>query len=173
MNAADLVLTPKGVRFFGRVFPCSIGRGGVTQDKREGDGATPAGRHKITGILYRADRISHSHVPFAAQAIGPRDLWCDDPSHPDYNHAVRAPFPASHETLRRADPLYDLILTTDWNWPNAVPGKGSAIFLHTWRQPGYPTAGCVAFSRSDLLWITNHLTPTSTLIVPSSPVFTR
>jgi len=165
MNSADLVLTPMGVRFRGRLFPCSIGRGGVSADKREGDGATPVGRHRITGVWYRADRLSSLGLPHASRPIGPRDLWCDDLAHAEYNQAVRAPFGASHETLRRADPLYDLVLTTDWNWPEATPGRGSAIFLHTWRQPGYPTAGCVAFSRANLLWITRRLSTHSALIV--------
>lgn len=165
MNAADLVLTPMGVRFRGRMFPCSIGRGGVSAQKREGDGATPVGQHRIVSILYRADRIPATALPLWAQPIGPRDLWCDDPTHPAYNHQTRAPFKASHEALRRADPLYDVVLTTDWNWPKAQPGKGSAIFLHTWRSPGYPTAGCVAFSRADLLWIANSLAVSSKVIV--------
>ena len=45
------------------------------------------------------------------------------------------------------------MLTTDWNWPLAVPSAGSAIFIHTWRRPGAPTAGCLALSRADLLWL--------------------
>ena len=46
--------------------------------------------------------------------------------------------------------LYDLILLTDWNWPYAVKGRGSAIFIHQWRRPGFPTEGCVALRRADL-----------------------
>jgi hypothetical protein len=42
-RARDMVLTPMGLRFAGRTFPCSIGRGGIHSDKREGDGATPRG----------------------------------------------------------------------------------------------------------------------------------
>lgn len=66
---------------------------------------------------------------------------------------VRAPFAPSHERLRRADPLYDIVLITDYNWPRAERGRGSAIFLHLWRGPRYPTAGCVAFRPADLVWI--------------------
>lgn len=165
MSLGDLVLTPMGVRFMGRQFPCSIGRGGIRTDKREGDGATPAGVHRIVGMLYRADRIS-APAPWA-EPVGPADLWCDAPDQPDYNHAVRAPFAASHERLRRADPLYDLVLVTDWNWPAAQPGRGSAIFIHQWRRPHYPTEGCVAFSRRDLLWIAARIRPGTRLIVPA------
>lgn len=58
MNRADLVLTRQGIRYAGRLFPCAVGKGGITTDKREGDGATPAGIHQITGLYYRADRLS-------------------------------------------------------------------------------------------------------------------
>ena len=78
---------------------------------------------------------------------------------------VRTPYPYSHEVLRRADPLYDLVLITDWNWPQAQKGRGSCIFIHQWRRPGYPTEGCVAFRRDHLLWIAQRLTYESRLIV--------
>ena len=165
MTPADLVVTPTGCRFLGRRFACTIGRGGVVDAdrKREGDGATPRGVHRIVGMLYRPDRIAPP-VDWAVPIL-PGDLWSDGVDDPDYNHMVRAPHPFSHEALRRADPLYDLVLITDWNWPHAKAGRGSAIFLHRWRRPGYPTAGCVAFAPQDLLWIARRLRPKTRLIV--------
>ncbi|WP_171132223.1 L,D-transpeptidase family protein [Ruegeria sp. HKCCA6707] len=164
MSPADLVLTPKGVRFLGRMFPCSIGKGGLSNEKREGDGATPIGVLHIVGMLYRPDRLAQ---PTSwAKPIGPGDFWSDDSRDVAYNHWVRAPYPHSHEKLRRADPLYDLVLLTDWNWPNAVPGCGSAIFLHQWRRRGYPTEGCLAFRRNHLRWIARHVSPGTRVIVP-------
>ncbi|KIT16714.1 L,D-transpeptidase family protein [Jannaschia aquimarina] len=151
MTPDDLVVTPTGLRFGGRRIPCTIGRGGIRADKREGDGATPRGVHRIVGMLYRPDRMARP-APWALP-IGPRDLWCDDPAHPDYNLMTGAPFDASAERLRRADPLYDLVILTDWNWPFAQKGRGSAIFLHRWRRPGCPTEGCVAMAPEDLRWI--------------------
>ncbi|WP_298438383.1 L,D-transpeptidase family protein [uncultured Jannaschia sp.] len=163
MGPADLVVRPGGVRFAGVTFPCSLGRGGIRADKREGDGATPAGVHRIVGMLWRADRMAR---PAGwAVPIGPRDLWCDDAGHPAYNRPVRAPFARSAERLRRADPLYDLVLLTDWNWPAARPGQGSAIFLHRWRRPGAPTEGCVAFDPADLAWIARRVVPGTRVIV--------
>nr|WP_217354663.1 L,D-transpeptidase family protein [Ruegeria atlantica] len=159
-----MVLTPRGVRFAGQVFPCSIGKGGLTDDKREGDGATPVGVHHIVGMLFRPDRLT---APASwAIPIGPGDLWSDDSGDSQYNQMVSAPYAPSHEKLRRADPLYDLVLITDWNWPNSVPGRGSAIFLHQWRRPGYPTEGCVAFRRDHLHWLARRLSPGSRLIIP-------
>lgn len=165
MTPSDLVVSRWGTRFMGRSFPSSIGRGGIVPpaQKREGDGATPSGIHRIVGMLYRPDRIT---APADwALPIGPPDLWSDAPDDPDYNLMVRAPYASSHERLRRADPQYDLVLITDWNWPHAIPGKGSAIFVHTWRSPRRPTAGCVAFARADLFWIAPRITHQTRLIV--------
>lgn len=168
MSPDDLVLTPTGLRFGGRVLPCTVGRGGVVAAaaKREGDGGTPSGQHRITGLLYRPDRLA-APAPWAVP-IGPGDLWSDDSRDPDYNHAVRTPHGFSHEALRRADRLYDLVLLTDWNWPLSVPGRGSAIFLHRWRRPCHPTAGCIAFSPADLLWLARRAAPGTRLIVPEA-----
>ena len=160
-----MVVSPTGLRFMGRRFPCVIGRGGLRQLKREGDSATPIGVHRVVGMLYRADRIA-TPGPWAAP-IGPRDLWCDAPDHADYNRLVQAPFSASHEQLRRSDALYDLVLVLDWNWPDAVPGLGSAIFMHQWRRAGFPTEGCIALRRDHLRWIASCVTPGVRLIVPS------
>ena len=161
-SPADLVLTRRGLRFMGRHLPCSIGRGGIRADKREGDGATPVGEHRITGMLYRPDRLP-APQPWA-EPIRPGDLWSDASGDPDYNSHVRPPSPASFETLRRADPLYDIVLVTDWNG-DGRPNAGSAIFLHQRRRAGYPTEGCVAFARADLIWLAQRVTPGARLIV--------
>lgn len=163
MTPGDLVLSPLGLLFRGRRYPCTIGRGGLSPAKREGDGVTPVGCHRITAMLYRPDRMAPP-APWA-RPIGPRDLWSDDPGLPDYNECVRAPYPGSHEVMRRADPLYDLVLVTNWNRPGAIPGRGSCIFVHQWRRPGYPTAGCVALRRDHLRRIARALSPGARLIV--------
>ncbi len=162
-----LSVTRWGARLSARRFPCAIGRGGITRSKREGDGATPAGRLAVTGLLYRPDRVARAQVPRWAQPIGPFDIWSDDPEDPDYNHLVNGGYPRgfSAERLARPDPLYDLVLLTNWNWPDAVAGRGSAIFLHSWRKPRHPTEGCVAFARRDLLWLSHRLAPGAAVYV--------
>ena len=164
-SRGDMVVTRWGARFMGRCFPVAIGRGGMTCDKREGDGATPAGVWRLMQGGYRADRGTRPKVPFRMRRIGPRDLWSDDPAAPAYNHPVRAPYAPSHERLARSDGLYDIFLVTDWNWPQAVPGRGSAIFVHVWRGPRKPTAGCLAFRKDHLAWILARWTPQSRIIV--------
>jgi L,D-peptidoglycan transpeptidase YkuD (ErfK/YbiS/YcfS/YnhG family) len=164
MTPSDMVLTPMGLRFRGVTYPCTVGRSGVTLNKREGDGATPAGVHRIVGCLYRPDRMSRPCD--WALPIRPGDIWSDDPRHEDYNLMVRVPYPWSAERLFRGDRLYDLVLLTDWNWPYAERGRGSAIFLHRWRAPGRPTEGCIALSPGHLRRIVTKIGYDTRLVVP-------
>lgn len=163
MTPDDLVLTPRGVRFRARWFPCVIGNSGITATKREGDGATPVGIHHIVGSLYRPDRVTPPNA--WSRPLEPRDCWSDDSSDPEYNQLVKAPHHFGHERLRRGDHLYDIILLTDWNWPNSRSGLGSAIFLHRWRRPGFPTEGCIAFRMDHLAWIAKRALPGTRLII--------
>jgi len=162
----DLVVTRWGARFLGRHMPCAIGRGSVTGAKREGDGGTPAGTWRLAMGGWRPDRMVPPASAIPLMPVGPADIWSDDPADPDYNQWLTArAHPFSHERLRRADPLYDLVLMSDWNWPEATPGRGSAIFVHAWRKPRHPTAGCIAFRPDHLRWIAARWTPRSRVIV--------
>ena len=153
----------------GRRFRCALGRAGVSASKREGDGATPAGRLPLRRLLYRADRVTLPPTRLAATALAPEDGWCDDPDHPNYNRQVRLPHPARCEDLWRADGLYDLIAVLGYNDAPIVPGRGSAIFLHVAR-PGYaPTEGCVALALGDLRAILAELGAEDAVAVLPAP----
>ncbi|MDE0308036.1 MAG: L,D-transpeptidase family protein [Albidovulum sp.] len=161
-----IVVTTQGARFLGRKFPCSIGRGGVRSEKREGDGATPAGEFALGGILYRPDRIPRNLLPRLARPIGLNWIWSDDPGDPAYNSLVANGFdyPFGHEFMRRADRQYDLVVPVGYN-ECRIPGGGSAIFLHVWRKPRHPTAGCVAFALRDLIWIAGKVRPDTRIAI--------
>ncbi|SEV90117.1 L,D-transpeptidase catalytic domain [Aliiroseovarius sediminilitoris] len=162
----DMVVSRWDARFMGRRFRVSIGRGGMTDNKREGDMATPRGKWRIVGGYFRADRIAPPDTLLDLHPTNPRDIWSDDPADAAYNHPLRATnHPFSHEKLRMTARLYDVVLISDWNWPDAQPGKGSAIFIHQWRKPRHPTAGCLAFAPQDLRWILSHWTQHSRIIV--------
>lgn len=145
------VVAPDGLFRFGReALRCALGRGGVRADKREGDGATPVGDLPLRRVLYRADRVAAPSCRVPLEPLSPDDGWCDDPSHPDYNLAVRLPHPARHERMWRDDALYDIVGVLGWNDAPVERGRGSAIFLHLARPDYAPTEGCVALAERDL-----------------------
>jgi L,D-peptidoglycan transpeptidase YkuD (ErfK/YbiS/YcfS/YnhG family) len=157
----DLVVTAWSARFRGRRIPVAVGRGGIAVKRAEGDGVTPRGIHRLEAVLHRPDRVALG----SGGVIGPAAGWSDDPEDPAYNRPVRRPHPFSHEALRRADRQYDLVAVTDWNRAPVRAGAGSAIFLHVWRGARHPTAGCIAFSRTDLEWILRHWTGRSRIVI--------
>jgi L,D-peptidoglycan transpeptidase YkuD (ErfK/YbiS/YcfS/YnhG family) len=144
-------VTPAGILTIGtETFRVALGRGGIRLDKREGDGATPAGLLPVRAVLYRPDRLSAPQSAVSTKPLDPSDGWCDDPGHPGYNRLVRLPISASAEALWRDDTVYDIIGVLGWNDDPVDPGRGSAIFLHVARPDFGPTEGCVALALDDL-----------------------
>ncbi len=136
----------------GRWVRCALGKGGVTAatDKREGDGASPAGTWPLRRVLYRPDRGGPPATRLPARALTADDGWCEAPRDRNYNRLVALPHGADAERLWREDRLYDLIVVLGHNDAPVVAGAGSAIFLHLARPDFGPTRGCVALARPDL-----------------------
>lgn len=149
----------------GRVFPCALGRGGISARKREGDGATPLARMRLISGYYRREKLLFRKSRLALRQIGPRDGWCDAPADRNYNRPVTLPYPASSEAMMRPDRLYDCCIVLDWNLSPRLRGGGSAIFFHIAR-PGYrPTEGCVAVSMRTMTLMLPYLSPNTVLVV--------
>jgi len=160
----EILVSPSGLLSWrGRRGRCALGRSGVSDDKREGDGATPRGSFALRRLLYRPDRLA---VPATALPVAPlhrRDGWCDDPADRNYNRQVALPYPGRCEALWRDDRVYDLIVVLGYNDDPVVPGRGSAIFLHLARPDYAATEGCVAVARADLLAMLREAGATSRL----------
>jgi L,D-peptidoglycan transpeptidase YkuD (ErfK/YbiS/YcfS/YnhG family) len=162
----DLLVSSDGTACFaGRVFRCALGRSGVSDAKREGDGATPIGAWPLRRLLYRPDRLASPATGLPTTPIGPADGWCDAPGDKNYNLPVILPYPASAEALWRDDAVYDLIVPLGYNDGPILPGQGSAIFLHLARDQYRPTEGCVALAQADLLAYLAVVTTQSRVIV--------
>lgn len=148
---ARLVVAGGWLRFGASSVRCAVGRGGVRADKREGDGATPAGVFPLREVLYRADRVGRPATSLPATPIAADDGWSDDPADPAYNRRTTTASRFGHERLWREDRLYDVLAVIGANDAPAVPGRGSAIFLHVARPDYAGTDGCVALALADLL----------------------
>lgn len=164
-TSMNLILDKGKLSWNNKEFPCSWGKGGIKDDKREGDGATPVGTFPFRYGFYRADRIQKPETCLPLRAITQDDGWCDDVYDHRYNQYLPFPFGGSHEKLWREDNVYDLILVIGHNDAPVVRGKGSAIFVHLRRPEGTPTEGCVALELPDLLQVLKECTPQSALVV--------
>jgi L,D-peptidoglycan transpeptidase YkuD (ErfK/YbiS/YcfS/YnhG family) len=128
------------------VLPCALGRSGVVRNKREGDGASPAGRWPLLYFYLRAP--APLRLPW--RRTRPHDLWCDDPRSFLYNKPLRAPSRLGHEEMWRKDGLYNAVGVMDYNLRPRLRGRGSAIFFHIATVDLSPTAGCVALRARDM-----------------------
>ena len=165
MAYADLTYTNGMLSWPAGSARAACGKGGVREDKREGDHASPAGTFPLISAFYRPDRLAAPQTALPLTALKPEDGWVDDPADPRYNTLVTLPYPASHEELWRADGLYDLIVVIGYNTAPVVPGKGSAIFLHV-AQPDFSgTEGCIAVAREVLAPLLGLLGPGSKITI--------
>jgi L,D-peptidoglycan transpeptidase YkuD (ErfK/YbiS/YcfS/YnhG family) len=150
------------LRFNGLAYPCAVGRSGILQPKFEGDGGTPAGAFALREIRYRPDRMSAPKSGLPVYKATPTDGWCDDPEDPAYNRIVHMPYQTDAETMWRDDSLYDVLAVIGYNDAPAIPGAGSAVFLHVARQLADglgPTSGCVSMEIENLLTVLARCAP--------------
>ena len=150
--------------FAGQTYACMVGHVGVTTDKWESDGCTPAGRFHLREMRYRPD-IFPKGAPstglphFAAHET---DGWCDDPSDPNYNRLITQPYQYDFEQMWRSDHVYDLLAVIGYNDSPVQVGRGSAIFLHVMRPASDDhqwTAGCVSLELPNLEAVLAACTP--------------
>lgn len=141
--------------------PAKIGRNGVAPvgEKREKDGHSPQGEFAL-GFLFGPDAEAPEGIRLAYRQVTQNDYWIDEGEDPRYNKWYSGEKPdVSHESLILNDQRYDLCLTTMYNEHPTTASKGSAIFLHIWKEPGYKTSGCVALSRENVLKILHWFDP--------------
>ncbi len=148
-----------------RALKVAIGRAGIKADKREGDGATPAGRYRLVRLWWRADRMPRPRTLLPARPITSADGWCEDPSDRRYNRPIRMREGAPGDRLRRADALYDIVIEIDHNQRPRVAGRGSAVFIHVARADMTPTAGCISMPAGTLRRLLARLGPGTTITI--------
>lgn len=139
-----------------------VGRSGIVQgeDKREGDGGTPSGVHRVELAFGYEDKLATGIAYRQATAA---DWWIDEPKSPSYNRWVTGKPAVSAEAMRRDDDQYEVGCVLEWNTKQPVPGRGSAIFFHVWKSADEATSGCVAVSEQDaralLAWLDRSRAP--------------
>lgn len=167
-----------------KTYPCIIGKNGITVDKQEGDGATPAGSFLVREIFYRPDKLSKTDISriialrakgLSVHALTIDDGWSDDVRSAHYNQWIsireylKTPtVPSlSYEKLWRKDAVYNIIVVLGFNDEPVVKGKGSAIFMHLQREVPRSTVGCVALALPDLLDMLAAMTVQTRVDIPA------
>ncbi len=132
-------------------FRCSIGKGGSTINKKEGDQKTPKGTYQIENLYFRKDRIQKPTTSLKCIEINDNMGWCDDVNFPNkYNKLIKVDKKFKYEKLKRKDNKYDLLIPIKYNFIRPVVGKGSCIFIHLTKDYK-PTAGCISLIKKDFL----------------------
>jgi D-alanyl-D-alanine dipeptidase len=169
----------------GRVVPVVLGKkglgwglglvpaGGAVPQKKEGDNKVPAGVFRLGPAFGYAPAdaarwIKLKYMPLTAQTEG-----IDDPGSRYYNRLVERSQVAqvdwrSSEQMRRKDDLYKWGMVVDHNHA-AVPGAGSCIFIHIWRNSSAATVGCTAMPEPDLVNLLKWLDPAAHPILVQLP----
>jgi len=132
-------------------FRCSLGKNGIGNKKKEGDGRTPRGTFKLTKLFYREDKIKNIRGKIKRVKIKKNMGWCDDPKSRFYNKLVKLPCKFSYEKLYRKDNIYNIVVVLDYNLNPIIKNKGSAIFIHVEKKNYKTTQGCLGLKQNDLI----------------------
>ena len=132
---------------------CSIGKSGITNNKIEGDFATPKGIFKLGKLYFRKDRIKLPACRIRKKIIKKNMGWCDDFRSKKYNREINFPFKYRAEKLYKKKNTYDLFINIKYNFKPTIRNTGSAIFLHLSDNKYNPTNGCVAILKKDFFKI--------------------
>jgi L,D-peptidoglycan transpeptidase YkuD (ErfK/YbiS/YcfS/YnhG family) len=145
-----------------------------TPIKREGDQKTPAGIFRLGECLgYAPQLVVNPELPY--RQIVESMQGVDDPASRYYNQIVntaaidRAEIDwKSYEIMRRTDERYKWLMVIGHN-PENLPGWGSLIFLHIWRDQATGTAGCTAVSEATILTVFKWLKPALNPVIVQCP----
>jgi len=132
--------------------------------KREGDRKAPAGIFRLGQAFGYAPASAAKAVKLPYLALTADFEGVDDPSSRFYNRIVERSKAdqidwKTAEKMRRKDTLYRWGVVVEYNTSPAVPGAGSCIFLHIWRNAGSGTAGCTAMPEDRLVDLLSWLDP--------------
>lgn len=142
------------------------GKNGIAVDKVEGDKKTPEGVFQATMNFGLLDNPG-SKLLYHKIATG--DFWVDDPNSAYYNKLVNISTTAkdwnSAENLIEASPYYNYGIALDYN-KEAVPGKGSAVFIHrTKTNTDTYSAGCIRIPEEYVIKLVNTIDEKTKIVI--------
>jgi L,D-peptidoglycan transpeptidase YkuD (ErfK/YbiS/YcfS/YnhG family) len=184
-RAAGSTWTPVGA-----AIPVDIGRNGMAWGrglqttteagpvKREGDGKSPAGVYRLGTAFGVAASLPAGARDFPYLRTSPTTYCVEDARSTYYNQIVdstrvKPPSLDQWSQMARPDGLFNWGVVVQQNAPETQKGSGSCVFLHVWRGPKRPTAGCTAMASDQIQEILRWLDPAlgPVLVQLPEPVF--
>ncbi|HEY0255487.1 MAG TPA: hypothetical protein VGC41_28355 [Kofleriaceae bacterium] len=136
----------------------ATGHGGPK--KIEGDRKAPAGAFALRGVYgYAMAPPDGVKLPYTPSIETTKCV--DDPASLHYASIVGEDTPRdwhSAEDMHRKDAMYTWVVDVAHN-PSRLPGDGSCIFLHVWKDDVTPTVGCTAMAEPQLRDLIGKLNP--------------
>ncbi len=147
-----------------------VGANGISADKKEGDKKTPEGVFKATmnfGLKDNPGTKEGSKLVY--HKIVPGDFWVDDSESKFYNQLVNTSTVTkdwnSAEDMMAASPYYNYGVALNYN-TEAVPYKGSAIFIHATKTANDTySSGCVRIPEEYMVKILNTLDENTKIVI--------
>ncbi len=141
--------------------PGIVGENGVTTDKKEGDGCTPAGYFAL-GPCYGEDAVSPTAMEYHQIVDG--DYWVDDVSSRYYNTFVHVDVFDSRIGWNTGEDMFNMLryyrhmAVIRYNTDPVIPGAGSAVFLRC-QADDTATSGSVGTKDATVFAILRWLDP--------------
>jgi zinc D-Ala-D-Ala dipeptidase len=171
----------------GPALPVVVGRNGMAwgrglanppassdPQKREGDGRSPAGIfHLPYAFGYAApDRVREIKLPYIQCT---ENVECIDDTNSNFYNIIKDRREVdkvdwkSSEKMKLSDNEYKLGIFVAHNTTPTVPGAGSCVFMHIWKENGHPTSGCTAMSEGVIESLLGWLDPRASPVLTQLP----
>ncbi len=143
---------------------------------REGLKRSPVGIFAIP-IAFGKDDGSSWSVKLPYQKISSTVFCSGDPQSKNYNRIIDSRY-EPQEDWRLGEDMQDYVNQGVYiygamiahNYFPVVAGKGCCFFIHVWRGPGKPTAGCTAMAANDAREIISWLDPNKKPVLIQFPM---
>lgn len=143
----------------------------LTPVKKEGDLKSPAGLFQLGECMGYAPKLEYN-TNLQYRRLTETVQGVDDPQSKFYNRIVDTKSFQdtsqidwkSFEKMKRADDYYKWLFVINHN-PANLPGAGSLIFLHLWKNENSGTAGCTAVGEPTMIEILKWLNTQNPILV--------
>jgi D-alanyl-D-alanine dipeptidase len=147
---------------WGRGLHQPLGRGGPV--KREGDRRSPAGVYRLDTAFGAAESLPAGARGYPYLQTQSTTYCVEDARSAHYNQLIDSSKVTANawerwSEMARPDGLFKWGVVVEQNSPEPQKGAGSCVFLHIWRGPSRPTAGCTAMAEAQLVSVLGWLEP--------------